>query len=103
MRTYVGDQEAWDAFEFEEPACGFDPLADAVFPALFAGVGGEATEASAARLDVAGEVLAELLAAAEEDEVAWLNALYAAQLMGVVPLRSGHAVEPGTAPLRRAA
>ncbi|WP_236241696.1 hypothetical protein [Streptomyces sp. CC228A] len=105
MRTYVSHQEARDAFEFAELAYGFDnPEPD--FPSLFRGVPGESAEERAARLDVARQVLVELLAEAgddPDDEVAWLNALHAAQLMDVVPLRlrgSGGRAKPT---LRKAA
>lgn len=105
MRTYVGHQEALDAFEFAELAYGFDsPEPD--FPTLFRGALGESAEDRAARLDVARQVLVELLTEAgddPDDEVAWLNALYAAQLMDVVVLRRHDSGGQARRSLRKAA
>ncbi|MCX4824392.1 tail fiber assembly protein [Streptomyces sp. NBC_01142] len=87
MRTYVGGQEALNAFEFGELAYGFgDPMPED-FRDLFVGEPAESTQQRAARMAVAREVLAELQEQSEEDEVSRLNARYAAQLSRVVPLR----------------
>lgn len=103
MRTYIGDQEFVNAFEFQELAYGFaDPTAED-FRELFVGRPDESPEQRAVRREVAREVLAELLEESEGSEVALLNAIYAAQLVSVVPLvrhRSGELVR---ARMRKAA
>ena len=104
MRTYVGGQEAVNAIEFVELACGFEhdlPMPDD-FRQLFLGVPGETDEQRAVRLAVAGDVLADLLDMSDVDEVATLNALYAEQLMRAVPLRK-RTVPPRTSWARNAA
>jgi hypothetical protein len=53
LRNIVAGQEAVTRAEYLELAAGFDPE-------LFAGVPGESAEERAVRLDVAGDVLAEL-------------------------------------------
>jgi hypothetical protein len=50
------------------------------FRELFLGTDGESAEERATRLEVAREVLAELLEEGREDDISFLNALYAAQL-----------------------
>jgi hypothetical protein len=89
MRTYVGGQEAANAFEFTELAYGFEfdvPMPDD-FRQLFLGVPGETDEERAVRLVAAGDVLAELRDQNGIDEVSTLNALYAEQLMRAVPMK----------------
>ncbi|MEU7291755.1 hypothetical protein AB0A76_00900 [Streptomyces exfoliatus] len=89
MRTYVGGQEAVNALEFTELACGFEfdvPMPED-FRQLFLGVPGESDEQRAVRLAAAGDVLEELRELSDTDEVASLNALYAEQLMRAVPLK----------------
>jgi hypothetical protein len=88
MRMYVGDQEALNAFELEELAHGFEDPLPRHFRELFLGAPGDAAKQRAARIAVAGDVLAELLAEGETDEVSLQNAHYAQQLMEAVPLRS---------------
>ena len=89
MRTYVGGQEAVNALEFAELACGFEldvPMPED-FRQLFLGVPGETDEQRAVRLAAAGDVLIELRELTDVDEIGMLNALYAEQLMSAVPLR----------------
>jgi hypothetical protein len=89
MRTYVGDQEAVNAFEFEELAYGFDEPIPNDFRELFLlGAPGESDEECAARLTVAREVLAELQEEGETDLIARENARYAKALSSVVLLRN---------------
>ncbi|MGP8300185.1 hypothetical protein ACTPOK_20090 [Streptomyces inhibens] len=78
MRTFVGGQEALNAFE--ELAQGSEASVPDDFRSLFAGEPGESGRQRAVRLVVAAEVLAELQELGEDDEIARLNALYAAQL-----------------------
>lgn len=73
MRTFIGDQQAFSAFEFAELSLGLDRE-------LFAGVPGETPEERAPRLDVAREVLRDLR---ETDPQA---AAYAEELMRTAPL-----------------
>ncbi|MFI5704054.1 hypothetical protein ACIA78_28920 [Streptomyces xanthochromogenes] len=78
MRTYVGQQEAVSADEFEELALGAGDYQD--FRELFLGQAGENSEERAAREQVAREVLAELLETGIDDEIGRANAVYAAHL-----------------------
>ncbi|MDJ0461500.1 hypothetical protein [Streptomyces sp. H27-C3] len=94
MRTYVGDQEALNAFEVEELAYGFEDWEPQDFRELFLGQAGESAEQRAARLEVAREVLIELQELGETDEIAWLNALYAKQLSSTVLLRNKTSSKP---------
>ncbi|WP_372408721.1 hypothetical protein [Streptomyces luteireticuli] len=75
MRTYIGYQEAANTEEFEELALGFE--------SLFLGRPGESGEDRAARSSAARDILAELWEESHSDEIALLNALYAAQLSQV--------------------
>lgn len=76
MRSFVAGQEAFDASEFAELALGVTGIDHE----LFAGVPGESVLERAARLDVAGEVLAELCR--EDPEAAEI----AAELLRTAPL-----------------
>ncbi|GHG60474.1 hypothetical protein [Streptomyces griseocarneus] len=76
MRTYVGHQEAVNDEDFEELAFGFEED----FRELFLGLPGESAEDRVARVSAARDVLAELWEESGADEIALLNALYAAQL-----------------------
>jgi hypothetical protein len=90
LRNIVAGQEAVTRAEYLELAAGFDPE-------LFAGVPGESADEQAARLDVAGEVLAELR---DEDPQA---AEMASELMrtAAVPMaRLSFLWEVGPAPWR---
>jgi len=87
MRNYVGDQEAVTAFEFEELASGAELYGADDFQKLFLGEPGETLQQREMREEVAREVLADLFREGENDEVAWLDAVYAAQLLSIVPLR----------------
>lgn len=86
MRNYVGDQEALTVSEFEELARSAERYGTDDFQKLFLGEPDETHEQRAAREAVARDVLADLLREGEADEIAWLDALYAAQLLSVVPL-----------------
>lgn len=88
MRTYVGDQEAVTASEFEELAYGAEEYVLDEFQQLFLGSPDETTEQREARTQVAREVLAELMEEGQRDEITWLDAMYAAQLVSVVPLKN---------------
>lgn len=90
MRTYVGGQEAVNIFEIAELAYGFEfePATPEDFRELFLGKPGESAEERAVRLAAAVDVLAELQELSDTDEVSTLNALYAEQLMSVVPLKN---------------
>ncbi|MFC8829372.1 hypothetical protein ACFT9I_28955 [Streptomyces sp. NPDC057137] len=87
MRLYVGSQEAVNAFELDELAHGYGPLPPEDFRDLFLGQDDESEQQRAAREMAARDVLAELIERSDDDECAMLNALYAAQLMALVPLR----------------
>ncbi|MFE4856108.1 hypothetical protein [Streptomyces sp. NPDC056670] len=86
MRTYIGQQEAVSADEFEELALGINGYQD--FRDLFLGQAGETPEERAAREQVAREVLAELLERGVDDEIDRANAVYAAHLACVFPSRN---------------
>ncbi|MGP3924775.1 hypothetical protein [Streptomyces sp. 8N616] len=87
MRTYVGDQEAATAFEFEELALGFEELPEGIDRELFLGRLGETREERAIRLDVAREALEDMRERGENgDEIAVWDALYAEALTRTVPL-----------------
>lgn len=90
MRTYIGNQEIVSETEFEELALGFDEFPLGIDRDLFRGpLGEESPEERKARLDVAREVLRDLREQGEAgDEVAGWDALYAAALTAVAPLRS---------------
>ena len=88
MRNYVGEQEAATASEFEELAYGVEGFGVDDFQKLFLGDPDETDKQRAVREEVAREVLADLLREGESDEIAWLDAVYAAQLVGVAPLRN---------------
>ncbi|WP_314171484.1 hypothetical protein [Streptomyces winkii] len=85
MRAYAGDQEAWQASEFEELALSFEEPAEC-FRDLFLGFPGESYEVREARLAAARDVLAELDELGQLDEIARVNAAYAAALRDVAPL-----------------
>lgn len=70
MRTYVGNQEAWNAYEFEELACGVDR--ELIFGSPY-----ESPEERAARMDAARDILA-------DDPVLYRRAV--SVLVSVVPL-----------------
>ena len=82
MRTYIGQQEAISAPEFEELALGFD--ADEQLPEflqeLFLGTPGENVKARAVRQEAARGVLADLETEAPE------LAAYVAVLLNATPL-----------------
>ncbi|WP_455362591.1 hypothetical protein [Streptomyces sp. SYSU K21746] len=91
MRTYIGSHEAVNAAEFAELALGLDELPAGLDIDLFRGpLTHETPEERAARLEVAREVIADLVAQGESgDEVAAWDALYADALTRTVPfLRS---------------
>ncbi|QKV93889.1 hypothetical protein HUT19_20745 [Streptomyces sp. NA02950] len=104
MRTFIGDQEAVSASEFEELALGFETSPIGLDHELFVGPPHpESVKDRQARRAVAREVLRELHeAAAGGDEVAAWDALYAKNLTRTIPLTQptahGH-----RAALRRAA
>ncbi|NEA72788.1 hypothetical protein [Streptomyces sp. SID13588] len=83
MRSYIGDQQVVGSEEFEELALGIDR-------ALFLGEPGESGEERAAREAAAREaaardILADLMAKAEDgDEVDGWDALYAEALTHLV-------------------
>ncbi|MDH6119313.1 hypothetical protein [Kitasatospora sp. GAS204B] len=82
MRTYVGDQEALTVAEFEELTSGFaedEQLPDFLREMLF-GRSGESGLERAVRVDAARGILADL--SADDPELV----LYAATLLGVIPL-----------------
>jgi hypothetical protein len=93
MRTYIGHQEVLSAAECWELAVGDDSELPVDFRELFLGETGETGKADetaeqrAAREQAARDILADLMEAGQEDEVDWLNAVYAAQLVAVLPLR----------------
>ncbi|MFJ3101790.1 hypothetical protein [Streptomyces sp. NPDC086835] len=94
MRTYIGNHEAANAAEFEELALGFDELPAGIDRDLFCGpLTHETPEERAARLDVARDVIADLVAQGKGgDEVAAWDALYADALTRTVPfLRAARA------------
>lgn len=94
MRTYVGNHEVLSPGEFEELALGFDELPAGIDRDLFRGpLAPESPEERAARLDVAREVIADLVAQGKGgDEVAAWDALYAEALTRTVPfLRAARA------------
>lgn len=106
MRIYIGHQEAATADEFEELARGvgisvpdelghifFSEAPEDDFRDLFLGWPGETDEQRRTRELAAKDVLADLLAAGQQDEIERLNAMYAAQLVCVASLRS-HARGP---------
>ncbi|MCG0286082.1 hypothetical protein [Streptomyces sp. PSAA01] len=88
MRTYIGDQEAVSASEFEELAFGFYEGPVGLDRELFVGPPHpESAKDRRARLAVAREVLRDLReAAAAGDEIAGWDALYAKELTKTVPL-----------------
>ncbi|MFI6084598.1 hypothetical protein ACIBBB_27100 [Streptomyces sp. NPDC051217] len=92
MRVYAGGQGAFSAF---------DGAAPEDFRDLFLGEDDESEGQRAARETAARDVLAELIERSDDDECALLNALYAAQLMAVVPLRRRADALPNS--MRRAA
>ncbi|MFJ9480000.1 hypothetical protein ACIRRI_34185 [Streptomyces mirabilis] len=87
MRNYIGDQEVVTAYEFEELAYGGEEYALNGFQELFLGNPDETDEQNNARVEVAREVLAELLNEGESDHIAWLDAMYAVQLVCMASLR----------------
>lgn len=101
MRVYVGSQKGPRAFESDELACAVEDLAPEDFRDLFLGEDDEPEEQRAARETAARDVLAELIERSDDDECAMLNALYAAQLMALVPLRRRADAPPNS--MRRAA
>ncbi|MFJ9211035.1 hypothetical protein [Streptomyces sp. NPDC102264] len=88
MRTYVG---GWAAHGLEEPEPDSEDFRD-----LFLGEYGETAEQREVRRAAARDVLLELLEQSENDEIALLNAVYAAQLSGVAALRNMAGVLPAT-------
>lgn len=89
MRTYVGRQHVMIRHEFSESAddYGGGEIAAEDFRRLFLGEPGETADQAASREEVAREVFAELMDEGATDEVAWLNAVYAAQLLRDAPVR----------------
>ncbi|MGW8570619.1 hypothetical protein [Streptomyces niveus] len=87
MRVYVGSQEGLSAFEPDQLVCAFENLIPEDFRDLFLGENYESDEQRVARETAARDVLVELIERSDDDECAMLNALYAAQLMALVPLR----------------
>lgn len=87
MRTYIGNHEVVSAIEFEELALGFDELPLGFDRDLFRGqLKPESLEERAARLDVAREVIVDLIEQGEGgDEIAAWDALYADALTRTVP------------------
>ncbi|MCH6161564.1 hypothetical protein [Streptomyces marispadix] len=85
MRAYAGDQEAGKTSEFEELAQSFEEPADC-FRDLFLGLPGEPYDEREARTAAARDVLAELNELGRHDEIARVNAAYAAALREVAPL-----------------
>ncbi|NEA57974.1 hypothetical protein G3I60_28390 [Streptomyces sp. SID13666] len=78
MRSYIGNQHVIGNEEFEELALGIDRD-------LFLGVQGESGEERAAREAAARDILADLMAKAEDgDEVDGWDALYAEALTHLV-------------------
>lgn len=73
MRTYVGTQEARDAVEFGELACGD-------YESLFLGPWKESPEQAAARAAAARDILDELGRQGAEDGIAAEDADYAREL-----------------------
>ncbi|MFE2847853.1 hypothetical protein ACFXKS_30755 [Streptomyces scopuliridis] len=88
MRTYVGGWAAHALEELEQ-----EPDSEA-FRDLFLGEYGETAEQREVRRAAARDVLVELLEQSENDEIALLNAVYAAQLSSVAALRSMAGVLP---------
>ncbi|OEU90349.1 hypothetical protein DB35_03595 [Streptomyces abyssalis] len=85
MHAYAGDQGAWRASEFEELAQSFEEPAEC-FRDLFLGFPGEPYEVRKARMAAARDVLAELDELGRHDEIARVDAAYAAALRDVAPL-----------------
>ena len=87
MRTYIGTHQVASPAEFEELALGFDELPAGIDRDLFRGpLAPETPQERAARLDVAREVIADLVAEGEGgDEIAAWDALYADALTRTVP------------------
>ncbi|MFD8920116.1 hypothetical protein ACWGBX_16465 [Streptomyces sp. NPDC055037] len=82
MPTYVG---GWAPHGLEE----LEPEPDSEdFRDLFLGEYDETAEQREVRRAAARDVLVELLEQSESDEIALLNAVYAAQLSGVAALRN---------------
>lgn len=85
MRAHAADQEVWRASEFEELAQSFEEPAES-FRDLFLGFPSEPYEVREARLAAARDVLAELNELGQHDDIARVNAAYAAALRDVAPL-----------------
>lgn len=92
MCTHAGSQKVvsvLEAFEARELREVCNDLAGPVFEDfrdLFLGPAEESAEEGAVRREAARAVLAELLAESD-DEISMLNAVYAAQLSSLAPLR----------------
>ncbi|MFI9720757.1 hypothetical protein ACIHFE_14035 [Streptomyces sp. NPDC052396] len=90
MRTYVGAREAATPAEGQELTLGFGED----FEELFAGRPDESAEERAARKAAARDILAELQEHSDADEIAFLNALYAAQLSNNAVVIRSEAASP---------
>lgn len=93
MRTHDGSQKVvsvLEVFEARKLREVCNDLAGPVFEDfrdLFLGPAEESAEEGAVRREAARAVLAELLAESGDDEISMLNAVYAAQLSSLAPLR----------------
>lgn len=93
MCTYAGSQkvvsvlEAFEARELGEVSNDLTGPVFEDFQELFLGPADESDEDGAVRREAARAVLAELLAESADDEISMLNAVYAAQLSSLAPLR----------------
>ncbi|MEH6374521.1 hypothetical protein V7793_09310 [Streptomyces sp. KLMMK] len=91
MRTYVVHRPAGDVAEFEDSTYEFEGLQGLEtedFKELFLGRPGEPAEERAARVSAARDVLEELQEQSDIDELARLNARYAAKLSSVAAMKS---------------
>ncbi|MGK5731468.1 hypothetical protein [Streptomyces sp. URMC 124] len=91
MRTYVVHRPVSEALEFEDSAYEFEGLQRAEtedFRELFLGRPGELAEERAARVSAARDILEELQDQSDTDELARLNARYAARLSSVAAMKS---------------
>lgn len=92
MRTYIGKQGAVHASERDELFRGIEGTYFEDFRDLFLGVDEEPAEQYSARRQAARDVMADLADESHDDEIAMLNALYAAQLFSIAAVRHTFAV-----------
>jgi hypothetical protein len=94
MKDFIGAHEVLSTADLIELALGLDdpdvsaPLAGIDMDLFRGPLSGESEPERAARLAAAGDVLADLFEQGASDEIAELDAAYAAALMHTTPLRS---------------